>query len=178
MAAAPRTAPSLRIDRERGEQARTKAKVHPLLSSSSSRFLALGSGCRRDVEGWRGESKWPGEPHESLFSRFYSPPLADSPRRPQIYCNKCERFCSHRQLGPTLAKTPMGTHNNNRSAVIDVGGGTVALSHRPAAAHASPPTRDDCLKSRTRTACTGPCRPQPAEDPLARDRQLCAICKP
>ena len=51
MAAAPRTAPSLRIDGECGKQARTKEKVRSLSSCSSSRFLALGSGCRGSEEG-------------------------------------------------------------------------------------------------------------------------------
>jgi hypothetical protein len=40
-------------------------------------------------------------------------------------------------------RRPPRARGNNRGAVTDVSGGTVAPSHQPATAHASPPTQDD-----------------------------------
>ena len=112
----------------------------------------------------KGESKWLGEPNGCPLSRLYSLRWADSPQWPRIYRIKCGGYLNHRQLGSTPAENPTREHGNNRGAVTDVGGGTVAPSHPPATAHASSPARDGRMKRRARTARTGPHSPRSAED--------------
>ena len=116
--------------------------------------LALGSGLRmqgrRRRQGRRRQSGQvsPNNPPSLLLSIKMGRFVAVA----RIHRIECGRFCYHRQLGPTIAESPMRALGNNYSAVTVGCGTTVALFHPSAAAHAASSARGCRLKRRAHTA--------------------------
>ena len=159
-------------------KAQTGGMVCSLLFFFFLSFSALGSRCGAAEKAGEARADGKGKPNQSppsLFFLFTAPGgfTAAAPNLP----HSMRKVSQPPTAGPHAQETSSCTQNNSRGAGTNAGGGTVAPSHRPATAHAPPPTRDGRLKRHARTACAGPLCPRSGGDPrTTRGSALFANC--